>query len=226
MIEYDGLLWVAGEFYQAAGNAASCVMAWDGSQWLEPFPELDFFAQCRDLAVIDGKLYFGGAMYVDGLNGYYGLGSYDGEQVCILGGPEVLVGSLAGSADTLYLGGCKYVDCSQSGVLINKVGKWPLDAPPDICFDAVVGMDEADGATMAQLRVVPNPAGNGATLFIHLDVREVRVHNGQGQEVLRANPGYGALYLPTGTWAEGCYHVSATDGKGSILGRAKVLVVR
>ncbi|MCB9180949.1 MAG: hypothetical protein H6593_05765 [Flavobacteriales bacterium] len=40
MVVYDGLLWVTGEFYEWWGNAASGIMAWDGSQWHNMFPDI------------------------------------------------------------------------------------------------------------------------------------------------------------------------------------------
>jgi Secretion system C-terminal sorting domain len=227
LVEYNGLLWVAGEFYQSAGNAASCLMAWDGNQWLNPFPQIQFFGQCRDLDVRNGKLYFGGAMYVDGLPEYYGLGEYDGDQVCIVGGPKAFSGRIAVSADTLYMATCKYLYCANQGPQVNTIAKWPLNAPPDACFDVEVGVQEQ--ALPGALRIWPNPASDQITLSWPIadggDVAAVHVFNDLGQVVLRTvlAAGTSDAQLFVGHLAAGCYSLALVGEGGELLKRATLV---
>jgi hypothetical protein len=168
MVVYDGLLWVVGEFYRSAGNPGSGIMVWDGTQWLDPFPMLDMFAQGRDLEIIDGRLYFTGAMNVDGMADYYGVGRYDGEELCIIGGPEVFALNLTGNADTLYMATCGTHTCYPDGLPVNGIAKWPMDAPPDICFDVEVGVAEGLNI-MYQPSLHPNPFSTTALLTLAPD---------------------------------------------------------
>jgi hypothetical protein len=91
-----------------------------------------------------------------------------------------------------------------------------------------VGIAEGTGYTAGPvLLVYPNPAEDIATLIVPDHVRMLHVYNGLGQVIARAQRGSGAtLRLSTETWAEGCYHITAVDGAGSVVGRAKVFVVR
>ena len=59
MIVYDGRLYASG-FFGGSGNAASMIMAWDGTQWINPFPQVVVNAQVRDMTVHDDALYFTG----------------------------------------------------------------------------------------------------------------------------------------------------------------------
>jgi hypothetical protein len=201
LVEYDGLLWVVGEFYQSAGNAASGLMAWDGNQWLNPFPQLNFTSQGRDFEVANGKLYFSGAMQVQGLVGEYRIGVYDGDQVCILGGPDVWMNRIAVSADTLYGATCKYLFCANQGQQVNSIAKWPLNAPPDACFDVEVGIQEQSLQGLVQLW--PNPVLD----VLHLNNPQpayATIIDATGRQVMVVQvPAQGAV--PVAALASGCY---------------------
>lgn len=153
---YDGLLWVAGYFFSSAGNPATGIMAWDGQQWLDPFPQMELFGWGRSFTIANGKLYMVGPMSVDGLDGEYRIAEYDGEHLCILGGNDVWTAKVTASVDTLYANACEYQDCNPpSGALVNGIMKLPLDHPRDTCFNVVVGVREV--APMLPLRLQPNP---------------------------------------------------------------------
>lgn len=214
LVEYDGLLWVAGEFYQSAGNAASCLMAWDGNQWLNPFPQLNFTSQGRDLEVANDKLYFSGAMEVQGLVGEYRIGVFDGDQVCILGGPDVWMNRIAVSADTLYGATCKYLYCANQGPQVNSIAKWPLNAAPDACFDVEVGVQEQVQA--GALQIWPNPAQD----VLHLSnatAGRVTVTDATGRQVMAVQvPAQGTV--PVVALASGCYVLHLHSEQGQLLG--------
>jgi hypothetical protein len=161
MVYYD-LLWVAGEFFQQAGNAATGLMAWDGSNWINKFPQIQFFGQCKDLAVINNVLYFSGPFHVVGRPGEFRIGQYDGNTLCILGGTDVFTKRLTGSEDTLYVATCNYGSCLAQGVEMHGIMKWPLDAPADTCFEIVQSLPEVN--TSHQIQLYPDPATTELTI--------------------------------------------------------------
>ena len=223
MVVYDGLLWVVGEFYRSAGNPGSGIMVWDGTQWLDPFPMLDMFAQGRDLEIINGKLYFTGAMNVDGMADYYGVGRYDGEELCIIGGPEVFALNLTGNADTLYMATCGTHTCYPDGLPVNGIAKWPMDAPPDICFDVEVGIT---GLRAERPTLHPNPLSSSSLLQLpahHPRPAALTWHDATGRLVRTDAPQWQGSHLriERGQLPSGLYLLSL-DGPG---GRAATLRV-
>ena len=99
MIEYDGLLYVGGGFYESDGNVADFIMAWDGQQWIDPFPTIQYFYGINDLAVIDDKLYISGDVVLPNDTAMFSLAYYDGIDFCAFGGraifPDIPVPPLA-----------------------------------------------------------------------------------------------------------------------------------
>ena len=185
MLVYDSLLWVIGEFYSGAGNAASGLMAWDGTQWLNPFPDIAFTGMGRDVNLINGKLFFTGPFAVNGLPGTYYIGCYDGQSLCVLGGNDIWVDRVEGSPDTLYAATGITQDWQPGSQVVNFIMKWPLDAPADTCFSIHVGLNElALSAPMVQ--VFPNPTRGRFTLQWSTSVSHPRITacDAQGRALL------------------------------------------
>lgn len=215
MVVYDDMLWVTGEFFEPAGNAATALMTWDGANWYNAFPDLHFFWAGRDLHVANGKLYFAAPFTVDGLPGMYDLGVYDGSSVCVFGGPDIYFAKLACSSDTLFGVTCAYLNltCAAPGLQVNGLAKWPLDAPPDTCFAVEVGLME--------------PAAPPASLFHDVGSDLLLIDHMDGQGILRIYDPIGRLIMEhrvrTGQritlpeWQRGIYLASLTDLQGRSL---------
>lgn len=206
---YDGLLWVSGYFFQAAGNPQSCIMAWDGTQWLAPFPQIDAWAQGHDLLVANGKLYGAGPFDVVGKQDFYGIWEYDGSQVCVIGGPKVYASALAASPDTLYMGGCTTLYCDGVSQNVGCIAKWPLDAPADTCFTLHVGVREVGGA-QGGASLHPNPLTSTALLQLPTGsaLSEVLIwHDALGRLVRTDPPNWqgNALLIERGGLPPGLY---------------------
>ncbi len=153
---YDGLLWVAGYFFSGAGNAATGIMAWDGQQWLDPFPQMELYGWGRSFTIANGDLYMCGFMTVEGLPGTYQIARYDGHQLCILGGNQIVTTKVTASADTLYAMTCDQMGCNEfGGPVVNHLMKRALADAVDVCFDVEVGMAEQEVPLALQLH--PNP---------------------------------------------------------------------
>ena len=218
MVVYDSLVWVIGEFYAGAGNAASGLMAWDGTQWLNPFPDIAFTGMGRDVNLINGKLFFTGPFAVNGLPGTYYIGCYDGQSLCVLGGNDIWVDRVEGSPDTLYAATGITQDWQPGSQVVNYIMKWPLDAPADTCFSIHVGLNELS-ASAPLVQVFPNPS----TGYFRLQwpapiVRPtITAFDAQGRAVqLRAEPisGY-AIDCTLADPQPGLFHLRWSDGRAS-----------
>lgn len=156
MLVYNDLLFVAGNFFNWSGNAATGVMAWNGSQWLDPFPPIEFLTQVDELEVIGGRLVMNGKVRLSGSTQEYGMAWYDGEQICIFGGENIKVWAHGGVADTVYASFCQTLDCEPNGPPVNRVAKWVLTNPADTCISLSVGVAEMED--QSPIALFPNPA--------------------------------------------------------------------
>ena len=218
MVVYDGLLWVTGEFYSWWGNAASGIMAWDGSQWHNMFPDIFAIAQGGDLDVANGKLYFSGFFNANGMNGMYGYGVYDGSSVCLFGGPEVIRGNMTFSADTMYASAPYTLYGTAGGPVVKYIIKWPLDAPMDTCY-TVASRVPALGAGSETWTVSPNPATGHLTVQAGGAWQQLRAYDATGRLVLAQDlpqPRIAVGHLPAGL-----YTLIFLDAKGYPVGRAR-----
>ena len=212
MVVYDGLLWVAGEFFEMAGNAATALMVWDGVNWLNPFPDLHGWAASRDVHVANGKLYFILPMDINGMPGYYTLGVYDGNTVCVFGGSDKFFGKITCSADTLYGATCRYLTptCGPPGLLVNDIAKWPLDAPPDTCFTVHVSMPEQPSDPTYFHYDLANDA---IIMHEHGDVAQLRLFDPLGRLVMERRIS-GQSPVSVSALAPGSYIAVLTDRQG------------
>lgn len=200
---YDGLLWVAGYFFSAAGNAATGIMAWDGEHWLDPFPQMELYGWGRSLTISNGKLYMCGFMNMDGLTGTYQIAEYDGEHLCIRGGNQIVTPKVVASSDTLYAKTCIQLGCSEfGGAVVNGIMKMPLDWPADTCYTIAQQINEPE--RLGTLWFSPVPASD--RLMVHgapARSGRITVADALGRIALRANWRNEALdvrMLPSGTY--------------------------
>ncbi|MBL7984845.1 MAG: T9SS type A sorting domain-containing protein, partial [Flavobacteriales bacterium] len=225
---YNDLLWVTGYFFASAGNAATGIMAWDGTQWIDPFPQVELTNWGRSMQVANGKLYFVGPMSVPGLPGTYRIGEFDGNNLCILGGNQVWTARVVASPDTLYANACAQVGCDElGGAVVNGIMKMPLDYPPDTCYSITQGL--AERGTVGLVELYPNPA-SGTLNIAGLGLENARIDltllDALGQLVLSSNMrcagGNAVLDLPP--LAPGAYHVQLRDKLGTLVRSATIIL--
>lgn len=215
MVVYDGKLWVAGEFAASWGNAANGLMTWDGVQWADPFPNIAFTAQCKDLLVANDKLYFTGPFLAQGMPDSYRFGVYDGEQLCVFGGADVVDGGkLTASSDTLY------AYCNIYYTDVAGISRWPLNAPMDTCYQIVQGVAQRPAQTHA-LAVYPNPATDQVTIALPNGPTRFTVLDGLGRTVLGVVPdAFGKSTVDVRSLAGGLYHIEARNAHGALIAHA------
>ena len=106
IVAYKGVLYVGGSFHAAEGNADDFLMAWDGSQWLPTFYDVQFTTQILKMEVFDDELYMLGQHYVwknGAWRGPFNIAKFDGTNFCSFGG------NIAPVYDIGYLNGQFYI---------------------------------------------------------------------------------------------------------------------
>ncbi len=154
MIVYNGLLWVGGYFFQGAGNAASMLMCWNGSEWFDPFPQVEVQQQVRRFLIHEGSLYFAAAIHLQGESSYHPLARFDGENLCLLGGTGGLVYAMAGNDDQLYCS-VSYDPFGPDSLDANWIASLDLTYPADTCLEISTGVSEIPEGSF--VGVSPNP---------------------------------------------------------------------
>ncbi len=193
---FRGQLFVAGYFGSGAGNAADNLMAWDGTNWYDPFPAVDFQSTIRSLEVIDGELYICTYLaFMDdgaGSHGPYGLFKYDGMTLCALGGEEIFIEDIAGLNGELYVATNYtiegYVGTGWAGDTVKYVGHWLGGDSVDYCISQPVRVQDPTSSTNPTINLYPNPTNSSVTLTFppNTSTCSLKIHDITGREVAPA----------------------------------------
>ncbi|MFN6116610.1 MAG: T9SS type A sorting domain-containing protein [Flavobacteriales bacterium] len=173
MVVFNGLLYVGGEFCEF-GNANGYLMAWDGTQWLDPFPQVEWTSQVRDLDIVDGKLMIAGQVRPVGSNAYYGICYYDGSDLCIFGGEPRFITEVTGHGDTVYCAFNYTLEGNPGGTVVNYIASWDLNNATDTCFAIVQSVPGA--TTTSNIAVFPNPAADQVQIQLPVTSPNSRGH--------------------------------------------------
>ena len=155
---YGGRL-IVGGWIDAPPDPGRSVICWNGLSWEGFFPEVvtNLSPWCRDLEIIDGKLYLTGSWVFAGDDRVYAVLIYDGEHLCGVGSTTIAEYGhgfqITGNADSIFFGTTEYI---LSGDTVNYYAVWPVANGPDTCVTIPTGMREA--ARDERLHVYPNPA--------------------------------------------------------------------
>lgn len=82
---YNDKLYIGGEFYNQPNNGASGIMTWDGSEFANLFPNLQYIGMVDAMDVRNNELYISGRVIVPGVPGYYTLARFNGSEMCLWG---------------------------------------------------------------------------------------------------------------------------------------------
>ena len=88
MVAFNNILYVGGHFFETDGNVSNHIMAWDGKNWFNPFPQIIYLASIPDMKVINKQLYISGNYIIptDNDSSMYTLARYDGCDFNVFGG--------------------------------------------------------------------------------------------------------------------------------------------
>jgi hypothetical protein len=195
MVVYNNLLFVGGFFSSSSGNIATNLMAWDGENWINPFPGVDFYSQIYDMAVIDDKLYISGFSSLPDQCCIYAMGVYDGSEYCGFGGsvPYTELSSIGNAPrrigsynDDIVVA----VGQSFFGQTTNRLASIPKDTPSEECISVLnTTASYSLQSNSTFLSIYPNPSTH--TVYLSSpDITPgcfVRVYNLSGQLVYEQN---------------------------------------
>ena len=156
MKAYHDELYVAGEFYAGAGNPGSGIMKWNGSEWSDPVPGVQYITQVHDLDVYDDKLFIGGRCMLPGSSDYYTLAMYTPGQLCLFGkNINAVMNAIAGAPGGLYVVP-NVPSLVVDGVPLDRLAFYDATQGFDTCIALPTSVDELlhMGPT---LQVYPNP---------------------------------------------------------------------
>lgn len=139
---FNGILYIGGSFDEIGFGKS--LTAWDGQQFFEPFPTLDW-VQVYDLEIINEELYIVGSVgFKSDSSTLYGIAKYDGDSICMFGGvgynwESINANSIAGLNGEIYVtaGSTMLMDT------VNSIAKW-VGTTMDSCVynPNYVGIDE------------------------------------------------------------------------------------
>jgi Secretion system C-terminal sorting domain len=151
---YKGLLFVAGKYFEAAGNVADFLMAWDGNQWIDPFPNVQFTNQVKSLEVIDDKLYIvGGGHYFPGGPSLRTLAHYDGQTFCSFGTGYEYPVILAGYDNRIFVTGGGFITATDT---VMYLAEWIGGTTTDICITQPIAIEKPKPKN-PKITLSPNP---------------------------------------------------------------------
>ncbi len=142
LLEYQGKLYIAGEYFASAGNAATGLCTWDGASFSNPFPGVESITQTNDLDVRNGELYFSGRMSLEGSSDYYTLGRFDGDRLCLFGKNLNTVFSAIAATEEYLVAAPNMVTLGLGGDTVNYIARWDLSYLGDTCIQIVTGVEE------------------------------------------------------------------------------------
>ena len=173
MKTYQGILYIGGSF-DSPGFPKN-VVAWDGQQFFDPFPDVNYVAQVSDMEVINNELYIVGPIEFNTPNETYGFAKFDGDTLCVFGG--------AGIWGTLYDIPVAYDIEEFNGDLIVRSNLAML-------YDTVNYIAKWNGSGMQECMYSP----------VHLGVTTIQTQSFE----LYPNPSSGevSISLPSGTIAD------------------------
>jgi hypothetical protein len=215
---YQGLLYVGGEFNWAEDNADDYLMAWDGYQWLETFPEVQYVSQVNELEVIDGKLYIVGQHHVfkDGVwNGPYNLAHYDGIEFCSFGGPYFQVEDIAGLNGEIYIS----TNPATSPGALQFFAKYIGTSQDEICI-AQSTPNGTNTPSAKLLSIYPNPTGGQVNVSylaseigpIHISLFDPHGRRVQTWNFETSTLGINVFHLDLNAVAKGLYSLQLKSG--------------
>lgn len=219
---YEDKLYVAGLFFQSAGNAANCLQSWNDTTWCavggsiqilsNPYPVI------RDLCVYNNKLYCAGNFEMIGGVPANSIALWDGTDWCSLGSTFDNGGitQMAFYQDTLYVvGGFQNVDTVPATYVAKWIGGNYIDACGHLTTN-VAGTNLNAGAT-----VFPNPAHNQFTLqFSSSAQRTVVLCDPFGRELLREQVSASQHIINVASFAEGIYFYTIMEpGASTVTGK-------
>lgn len=225
---YKGLLYVGGYFFKSAGNVSSFLSAWDGEKWLDPFPQIQFLDEVRDLEVVNDKLYITSTYVIPADNDSlsYQLARYDG---CNFGAFGIKLKypkyaavpfAISGLHDRIYVfGGPDSLDNMPKSNFISF--------PENVADFRTINLSPCPIKTdTINLNIYPNPFSNSITITGNYPEVKLSIINMLGQKIYEADKAINnSLILSTESLSDGVYYISVSENNKPLI-CAKVIKMK
>lgn len=227
--EYQGKLYIAGEYHVGAGNAATSLSTWDGQEFANPFPGVYFITQALDLDIHNGELYFSGRTWLPGSTDYYTLGRYDGERLCLFGkNLNTVFPAIAATEEYLFVAP-NMLSLGLYGDTVNYIARWDLDFFGDTCLQIATATQELEpyGADWA---IAPTPfideirisCASGIPPGSRLDLTDAAGRVLSEERLSQSGPNEQVVIRPTPS-SEGVVIATIRDQQGGVLARKRLI---
>ena len=222
MVVYKNNLFIGGRFFDEAGNTSDYLTAWNGREFFNPFPDVEFTYNVRDLQVINDELYIVSQYnYVNDPTTYF-FAKFDGENFCSFGGsfPTIFDVNTSPPKHIRELNGDLYVVCSPMlfNDTVNRIAHWTGTEMDTCVYSPVSALQEKN---LAEFQLHPNPSNSGLTLGFNSSFQGTEViHlvNQLGQPVLSKEiqviVGANEIELELESLAKGIYVVALEHNPG------------
>lgn len=227
MIVYKDVLYLGGNIHDEDGNPSDYLMAWNGREFFNPFPNVQFTYNVRDFQIINDELYIVSLYNYVGDPTTYFFAKFDGENFCSFGGsfPSIFDINTSPPNHIRELNGELYVVCSSMlfNDTVNNIAHW-LGTEMDTCIVSPVStIQEMDFNT---LQIYPNPTHNG---FITIELSskklpaEFEVRDLIGNQVFTFKINSNSENVDLSQLANGPYFVRTMNDAG--LGVNKIVII-
>lgn len=229
LLEYQGKLFIAGEYYAGWGNAATGLSTWDGSEFADPFPGVESIGQTDDLDLHNGELYFSGRMRLPGSLDYYTLGRYDGTRLCLFGKNLNTVFRAIAATEEYLVVAPNMCTLGLGGDTVNCIVRWDLSYLGDTCIQIATSISEHDPVSDAW-SIGPSPflhrlnisCSNGIPVNSSLQLLDA-----SGRLLYETRLGWTApgqdVAIDTGTGPSGVLLAVIRSGTGTVLAQKRLL---
>lgn len=206
---YNNYLFVGGSFLEINGNASDYIMAWDGQNWFNPFPGVQFDFYVRDFTIINNELYIVGMHHILGDTNSYGLAKFDGVNFCSIGGANNFLQRIVGFNDTLYAA----TDGAFDGDTLKWIYSMPVNTPPNNCIYQPLNIDPIN---YIELIIYPNPFSDYLNIEIpdDLNIQSITCLNTMGQIVFVQNATFANEQIYLGYLPNGLYTIVLATNDG------------
>ncbi|MGV3632266.1 MAG: T9SS type A sorting domain-containing protein [Bacteroidota bacterium] len=163
MIVYKDILYLGGNIHDEDGNPSDYLIAWNGREFFNPFPDVQFTYNVRDFQIINDELYIVSLYNYVGDPTTYFFAKFDGENFCSFGGSFPSINDLTSSPPKHIreLNGELYVVSSEVlfNDTVNRLAHW-LGEEMDTCIYSPVSSVKEQEMSADSFHLYPNPSSD------------------------------------------------------------------
>ena len=213
---FNDILYVGGHFFEADGNISNCLMAWDGQNWFNPFPQIIYLDNIPDMKVINNQLYISGNYIIpaDNDSSMYTLARYNGCDFNVFGGSykypdnDYAPNSIAGLKGKIYI--------AVRDSFFHKSAKYLVSIPESVSNQRTINIKDCPlNEVDFDFSIFPNPYSDNITVQIsnsfNLSDTKIFITNNLGQLLFTFYPNNPSQLLNLSSLSSGMYFLTIQD---------------